>query len=158
MKEENHLYTCQYCSKEYLPTKRRKQKYCSDSCRVSAYQLRKQLKQFKEEEIQLPSTQNNDAVETVAAEIYEPPKQKVEEMSLPGVAQAAAGAAAVDLVKKIFTPEHQKAATKGDINELKSLVKGERYYPVKNMQRDQYGRYPYFDIQDQMVVYFHLNR
>lgn len=155
---ESHLYICQYCSKEFEPTRRRVQKYCSTACRVSAYKLRQQINEVKEEEVPLPAIQNNEVVETVPAEIHEPPKQKVEEMSLPGVANAAAGAAAVDLVKKIFTPEHQKAATKGDINELKSLVKGDRYFLVKNMQRDQYGRYPYFDIQDQMVVYFHLNR
>ena len=149
---ENHLYTCQYCSKEYEPTRRRVQKYCSTACRVSAHKLRKQITDVKEEEVPLPTIQNNDIVEPVVAEIYEPPKQKVEKMSAAGVGNAAAGTALVDIAKSLLTPEHQKAVTKGDIDGLKSFIKGERYFRVKNMGPDQFGRYPYFD--KGFILYF----
>ena len=38
---ENYLYTCAYCGKQYKPRRRRKQKYCSNSCRTNAFNAKK---------------------------------------------------------------------------------------------------------------------
>jgi hypothetical protein len=54
---ENHLYICQYCSKEYKPNRRQKQKYCSNSCRRRAFTIRK----FKG--VNKPAQENKNAQE-----------------------------------------------------------------------------------------------
>ena len=43
--EQTRVYRCEYCHKVGVrgPTEKRKRKYCSDSCRVSAYRVRKEL-------------------------------------------------------------------------------------------------------------------
>lgn len=82
---ENHLYICQYCSKEYKPNRRQKQKYCSNSCRTRAFAIRK-LKGLN-----LPSAENKNAQE-----------KKSETMSWAGVGNAAAGTIAVNLAASIF--------------------------------------------------------
>ena len=46
---ETYLYTCQHCFKEFVPTRRRVHKFCSDSCRVSHHQCNKRLQQKKED-------------------------------------------------------------------------------------------------------------
>ena len=38
---ENYLYKCQYCGTDYKPNRRKKQKYCSNSCRTLAFNLKK---------------------------------------------------------------------------------------------------------------------
>lgn len=149
---EDHLYTCKYCSGEFLPKRRRVQKYCSDTCRNKDYHLRQQKNNVGK---LLPIVEKNELIETVETEIYGPSKQKVEKMSWSGVGNAAAGTAAVNILKNLVTPEHQKAATKGDLNELKSLIKGHRYFPIKNLHPNHLGQKPYFDIQEQVIVYFY---
>jgi len=41
-----------------------------------------------------------------------------------------------------------------DINELKTIIKGARYFPVNNMDPSEYGECPYFDVETGNVVYF----
>ena len=153
---ESHLYTCQYCYKEYEPTRRRVQKYCSTACRVSAHKLRKQITEVNEEEVQLPTIQNNDVVEPVATEFYDP-VQKVDKMSEAGVGNAMVGNLLADALKSIgksILPDENKPATKREVNELKSLIKGDRYLPIRNLPPNQYGQYAYFDIERWELVYF----
>ena len=59
MLEPKH-YTCNYCQQNFVPKRRRVQKYCSNSCRSSAYQLRKGNK------IDLPIVNNTKSVTTDA--------------------------------------------------------------------------------------------
>lgn len=44
-------------------------------------------------------------------------------------------------------------AIKNDINELKPILKGARYFPVNNMHPNRYGKYPYYDIETGNIEY-----
>lgn len=151
---EDFLYTCGYCSKKFEPKRRGHQIYCSNSCRSKAYRKRKQSESGFTS--QLSIIENNEVAETVPAEIYSPSKQKIEEMSMAGVGNAAAGALLANTIKAIgtaFIPEENKNATKKDVNELKSIIAGNRYFQVKNLDVIN-GKLPYFDLETRMVVYF----
>jgi hypothetical protein len=66
------------------------------------------------------------------------------------------GSALVYFGKYVFTPEHQRAATKGDLKNLEAkLVK--RYHLIKNINPDSLGRQAYFDIRHQVLVYLNPN-
>jgi hypothetical protein len=99
----NHLYTCQYCKKEFIPKRKKNQKFCSNSCRVSFHR-------FKNVWLALKSTDLK-----VKEEVQVPSKMKVDQISTAGVANAAIGSGIVELTKNIFTCEADKPATKGDI-------------------------------------------
>tara|TARA_R110002049_G_scaffold181272_2_gene348571 strand:- start:197072 stop:197317 length:246 start_codon:yes stop_codon:yes gene_type:complete len=76
-----------------------------------------------------------------------------EKISFAGVGNAAAGVAAVEIAKTMFTPAENKSATKKDIQELKALLIKSRYLLIKNLRRDSSGRKPYYDVQTGNVVY-----
>ena len=132
---ENHLYICQYCSKEYKPNRRQKQKYCSNSCRTRAFVIRR----FKERS--LPTTDNKISVE-----------KKSETMSWAGVGNAAAGTLAVNALTNIFTKEENKPATKKDIKEVKQLLMTQ-HHPIKNLPDRFDGARPFYDLQTKSLVY-----
>lgn len=132
---EKYLYTCQYCSKEYKPNRRQKQKYCSNSCRTRAFVIRK-LKGLN-----LPSTENKNT-----------DLKKSETMSWQGVGNAAAGTAAVNIVTHLFTKEENRPATKKDIKEIKNLL-STRYHPIINQPNRYDGARPFYDLQTQSIVY-----
>lgn len=138
--KETRFYTCQYCCAEFIPKRRRVQKYCSDSCRSSAYQLRK-----KTQTDVIPLNHLNAVTESVA-------KTK-DEISVAKIASAAAGNLIADGAKAIFTSKENKPATKGDIDELLQKLKGKRYYLINNLEYTENG-YPYFDIENNEVVYY----
>ncbi|XCF07254.1 hypothetical protein ABI125_05210 [Tamlana crocina] len=142
---EPRFYTCKFCYKEYVPTRRGAQKYCSDTCRSKAYHHRKLRKNGLEKKGTLP--------DKYAADKKPPGKQSVDKMSLAGVGNATMGTLAADAFKSILTKYENKAATKKDIMELKSVLSGARYYPVKNMIRDSLGRAPHYDMETGNVVY-----
>ena len=101
MEERN--YICQYCKKEYIPKRRRVQKFCSNSCRVGSHQLKnRKLK--------------NGLIKKGSNQISE--KTKIDKMSIAGVGNAAVGSLAADAVKTIFTKEENKPLTKRDLKEL----------------------------------------
>ena len=93
---ETHQYICNYCQKEFVPTRRRVQKYCSDSCRSGAFNLRKQA--LSKTKNQLVATKNQ-----LVATDKKPAKTKVEEMSLSGVGNAAVGNAIAGKVISLLT-------------------------------------------------------
>lgn len=133
-------YICEYCVKEFEPQRRGVQKYCSNSCRSKAYHARQKLKiNQRSTDLTLngPITGNQSTPE---------------KMSIAGVGNAAAGTLAVDLVKNLLTKESSKPATKGDIKALIGKLQG-RYHLVKNMPIDKFGRYAYFDMTNNVVVY-----
>lgn len=132
---ENYLYTCQYCGKDYLPKRRVKQKYCSNSCRTRAFVMRK-LKIAN-----LPTVEDKKESE-----------KKSESMSWHGVGNAAAGTLAVNALTSIFTREENKPATKKDIQNLLGSLK-QRYQPVLNLAIRPDGAKAFYDLQTQSIVY-----
>jgi len=132
---ENYLYTCGYCGNQYKPRRRRKQKYCCNSCRTNAFNARKKIS------LAIP-------------EINKPEKQlqKIDKMSWAGVGNAAAGTLAVNALSGLLTREENKPATKKDIKEIKALL-SKRYHEVLNMDLDSYGNEPYYDMETKSVVY-----
>ena len=132
---DNYNYLCQYCGRDYIPTRRLVQKYCSNSCRTRAYQLR------------------NPKVGLGVSVLKKEVSTSNDKMSWGGFGNAAAGAAAVKIVENVFTPEGNKPATKSDLKNLEAKI-AKRYYPIKNMQMDSSGRNPYFDTIKSCIVYF----
>jgi Fe-S-cluster-containing dehydrogenase component len=132
---ENYLYVCQYCSKEYKPSRRQKQKYCSNSCRTRAFTIRK----FKG--LNKPTIENKT-----------PEENNSEGMTWGKVGSAAAGTLAVNLATSIFTKEENKPATKKDIKEVKQLLMTQ-YHPIKNMPDRFDGARPFYDSHTKTLVY-----
>ncbi|QNM84548.1 hypothetical protein H9W90_10540 [Polaribacter pectinis] len=132
---EPRMYVCEYCKKEYLPKRRRVQKFCSDSCRVRKHQL-KSSKISKE----LSLKEN----------IVQKEKTKIEAVSFAGVGNAALGNLAVKTLSTLFTKEENKPATKGDILKLTKLI---RYQEIRNLSKDLLGKKPFFDTVLKIVVY-----
>ena len=127
---ENYLYICGYCSKEYKPNKRKKQKYCSASCRVRAFKIRK-------------SSTNLPAKKT---------ENKIEQMSFAGVGNAAVGVLAVNLATNLLTKEENKPATKKDLKNLMNSLK-QRYYPIFNIPIRNDGAKPFYDMELNRLIY-----
>ncbi|MFC7444783.1 hypothetical protein [Mesoflavibacter profundi] len=128
-------YTCNYCQQDFIPKRRRVQKYCSNSCRSSAYQLRKGNKN------NLPVANNT-----------KPVTEQNDKMTLAGVGNAAVGSMVAGGLVKLFTNEKNKPATKGDIDLLLQKLGG-RYHLVKNLQPNAQGALPYYDLIDGNIVY-----
>jgi len=135
---EQYHYTCQYCGKEYKPNRRKKQKYCCNSCRTRAYQLR-----------------NPKLGSTVPSVEKKLESIKIDKMSLAGVGNAAAGALAVNALTNLLTSEENKPATKKDIEMLTKAILKDRYIPISNLQIRYDGHKAYFDALTQNIVYFH---
>lgn len=136
---DTYHYTCLYCGKEYKPNRRKKQKYCNNSCRTRAYQLR-----------------NPKLGSTVPSVEKTPESVKIDKMSLAGVGNALLGALLADgiqtLAKKAFENEDNKAATKKDFKEMKELIIN-RFHPILNMAPNPFGNYPFYDSETKSVVY-----
>lgn len=133
---EKYLYTCQYCGKEYKPNKRKVQKYCSNSCRTNAFNLK---------------NKNNSVQKTENKGIENKP-QKVEKMSWAGVGNAAAGTLAVNLVANLLTKEENKPATKKDLKNLASSLK-QRYHLILNIPIRHDGAKAYYDMETKNFIY-----
>ena len=142
------FYVCNYCHKDYEPKRRRIQKYCSQSCRSKAYHARTTTTktglavQTKDTTSQLANIRN---------------KAKIETMSPAGIGNATVGALAADGIKALMTHNDDKPATKGDIKNLVSEING-RYHFVTNLPHRYDGALPYFDLDANMIVYFHRNQ
>jgi hypothetical protein len=137
---EKQYYSCQYCKNDFTPKRRKVQKFCSDSCRVSFHR-------FKNVDISVKSTNLQ-----IKSEDQVPNKIKVDQVSTAGVANAAIGSGIADLLISAFTSEENKPATKGDIAKLASSLK--RYHSIKNLPPNLMGQFPYFDLMQGIVVYF----
>jgi hypothetical protein len=141
--KETKYYICEYCFKEFEPKRRRVQKYCSNSCRSSAFQQRKASQKNKNKSF--PTLTNSKV----------PQVQKTEKISAAGVGNAALGSLAADGVKSLLTPRKSKPATKGDIDLLLEKLGG-RYHYVKNLPRNEFGEFPYYDLVESEIVYFKI--
>ncbi len=137
-------YYCEYCGDQYVPKRRGVQRFCSTSCRTLQWRKDKAVKR----EQLLPDATLNESQTLKATEN----ELRKESISIAGDANAAIGTAAVDLVKNIFTPKDDMPATKRDIQEVKALLK-DRYFPVRNINKDAYGRLAYYDIETGNLIY-----
>jgi hypothetical protein len=139
---DTHLYTCQYCGKDYKPKRRYKQQYCSNSCRVNSFNRKKQMG------LALPQK-----------EIEKPKPLKIEKMSMAGIGNATVGAmagtVAVNLIGSLFTKDEDKPATKKDLMNL--MGQNKRFYPVKNVSY-RFGFVAVYDMQTQNIVYQKRNK
>lgn len=135
---DTYNYTCGYCGKDYIPKRRKVQKYCSASCRTRACNIRN-----------APAKNKLELQNTTKSEVS---KNKVEQMSWAGVGNAAAGTLAVNALSSLLTREENKPVTKKDFKEIKELLI-KRYHPISNMRPDAYGNQPYFDLEKKIVVY-----
>lgn len=132
---ETREYICEYCRKYYVPKRRRAQKFCSTSCRVSSHKLNAKL--------------NKEITAKSLASVTE--KTKVDKMSFAGVGNSVAGTLAAEGLKTLFTKEENKPATKLDIQKLEKRFN--RYQEIKNMPLNNLGQKAFFDSVLQTVVY-----
>ncbi|MGJ5641395.1 hypothetical protein [Formosa sp. S-31] len=137
---------CRNCGEEYIPKRRGVQKYCSNSCRSSSWQL-KQKKPQKETSLK---PVNPPVVVEEETKEASPEKQG---MSLAGVGNNMAGNLSYDMLKSMLTPTENKPASKKDIGELKNLILGSRYLPVNNVPKDKHGRLAFYDVNTGNVVF-----
>jgi len=134
---DQYLYKCHYCGKDYKPRRRHKQKFCSNSCRVNAFNFR--TKKDKG---------NLAKVSTSPSEI----NNKKEGISLAGIGNATIANFTTDLAKTLFTREENKPATKGDIQALLNGSK-ERYLPISNLPIRNDGALPFYDTVTKEMIY-----
>ena len=132
---DNYLYKCHYCGIEYLPKRRNKQKYCCNSCRVNAFNIRNKAK-------------SNQKLETVSEE----KQNTTEKINMAGIGNAAIANVGTELVKNLFMKEENKPATKGDLLGILSKIQS-RYLPVKNIPQRSDGAKPFYDTGTETVVY-----
>lgn len=135
---DNFNYTCGYCGKNYVPKRRKVQKYCSASCRTRACNIRKSAslnKPIENSNSNKPSNLN-----------------KVEQMSFAGIGNAAVGTLAINTLTRVLTKDENKPLTKKDLKELKDLIL-QRYHEVLNLELDSLGYIPFYDMETQTIVY-----
>jgi hypothetical protein len=132
---ETRLYECEYCKIEFLPARRKVQKFCSNSCRAKSHHQK---------------TKKGSKLTTLNLEA-KPTQTSIDKMSFAGVGNAAAGTLAIEAIKAIFISEENKPATKKDIQNL--VNKFQRYRKIYNMNPNFNGQLPYFDIETGFLVY-----
>jgi len=134
---DNYLYKCHYCGIEYLPKRRNKQKYCCNSCRVNAFNIRNKA-----------LAKPNLKLDTISKE----KSNKDEKISMAGIGNAAIANAITDFGKAVLINNENKPATKKDLKEFASSL-AQRYYPVNNAPIRNDGTSAYYDSKQKVVVY-----
>ena len=149
-----YLYTCDYCHKEFVPTRRKVQRFCCASCRVGAHQKKKRFK--NQLSLAKPIQKEDDLSVGIEKESLKQFKNKESNhnnsMNLGGVLNAFAGNALYDLGKTIIK---SKATTPSNQMIEKSISK-KRYILIKNIPLSEWGETPYFDTVTSELVYFKL--
>lgn len=138
---EKHLYVCEHCGIAYVPKKRNIQKFCSTSCRVSAFNLKTKKSQTLTENIQ-NIEESNKVIE------------KEETINAAGIGNAAIGSVIVEGAKHFLTHPENRPATKGDLDRLEISLKS-RYHPVINLANNIDGTKPYYDNITKKLVYLY---
>jgi len=106
---ETYKYTCEYCQKEFIPTRRKIQKYCSDSCRSTNHQYKKRLLSKSDVLVDVDKEKNNSI-------------ERIEKLSWAGVGNSIGGSLVADRLKKTLTKHENWPATKKDLEELKKMI------------------------------------
>jgi hypothetical protein len=138
---EKYKYTCNYCSKQYVPKRRKIQKYCSNTCRSKAHFQKNKLSEHIKNKSQLVNQENQ-------------PKEKI---NLVGIGNAAIANVATDALTRLLTHEDNKPATKGDLKKLITQFKN-RYEKINNLPMRIDQTTAYFDNEKKEVVYFKMNQ
>ena len=133
---------CIQCNEEYTPRRVGIQKYCSNSCRSRSWYLKNNPLQPV---LQYPEKTDKKKKDKKTI-------QKTNTINLPDIGNAALGVTAFETAKSLFTPTENKAATKKDLQELKSFMRG-RYLPVNNIPKDNNGNFPYYDVETGDIVF-----
>jgi hypothetical protein len=140
---EKYNYICEYCSKEYMPRRRRIQKYCSNTCRVKAH-FQKKARVESKPEIGLSTHVTTD-------------KEQKQKINLAGIGNAAIANIATDALKRMFTHDDYKPATKGDLKKLLAQFRN-RYEKIENIPRRSDETEAYFDTETKEVVYLEVTQ
>ena len=130
------MYTFKYWDKTYVPRRRFKQKFCSNSCRVNSHNRNKKL-------------QLNQATKGLKVPTE---KEQKDGITWGGIGNATIANIATEVGKSIFTREENKPATKGDIQAIMN-VSQQRYYPVQNAPKGKDGTSAYYDTKTKTVGY-----
>ncbi|WP_417212506.1 hypothetical protein [Bizionia sp.] len=138
--QKSYFYNCNYCDKEYKPTKRGKQKFCTTSCRVAFFNANKKLKEIQAVDNALKVKDNET--------INNGPK-----VNLPDITNAAIGHAASSILTNLFTPKSKKPVTKQDLEDFKLKYHGGRFRPVLNCPQNDKGETAYFDLERNEVIF-----
>jgi hypothetical protein len=133
---DKYLYTCDYCAKTYVPKRRYKQRFCSNSCRVNSHKRKNRLSLAK------PDV----GLKSPAEKPYK------EGISMAGIGNAAIANVVTEVGKSIFIKEENKPVTKGDFQKLADKL-GQRYILIKNMDARADGAPAYFDTTLQKIVH-----
>jgi hypothetical protein len=151
MKKEN--YSCDYCQKEFIPTRKGVQRFCKSNCRKKySYHKNKVTPKAK------PKEEISQILEKLQNK-----KNKIEEMSLPGVANGLGANLAMEGIKatiNAFKPEEKKPVTKRDLQaisyDIHTIIKllNKRYFQIQNLERNPQGAIPYFDMSSRKIIYF----
>lgn len=131
---EGKHYICKYCYREFVPTRRHVQKYCSNSCRSKAHHIK-----------------NRNNVPTSIEQSPSNVTNKTEKMTMAGIGNATVGSLAADAIKTIFTGHDNRPSTKGDINILLNKIK--RFHRVLNLPFGTNNSVPHFDMETKNIVY-----
>jgi len=137
---EKYKYTCNYCSKQYVPKRRKVQKYCSNTCRSKAHFQKNKLSKNIKNKSQLVNQEN----------------QQKEKINLAGIGNAAIANVATDALTRLLTYEDNKPATKGDLKKLITQFKN-RYEKINNLPMRLDQTVAYFDNERKEVVYLKVN-
>jgi len=134
---EKGNYICELCYKEYEPTKRGIQRFCSSQCRKkSHYHLKKNKSNLPVIPKTSPILQSNNK------------KNEIERISLSGVGNSYLGAlgamATIEAGKKFLSHQEPK-------KEENSINK--RFIPVLNIPNGPRNGKPYFDLEKQHLIY-----
>ncbi len=147
--EETRFYTCQHCFENFIPKRRRVQKFCSTSCRSSSWQLNRKTDHNKE------TLFEEEKSEAISNDL--PKEMKIEKMSVEGIGNSfvggALGSGLVRFIEIAATKDKNKPLTKGDMLKMLQALNEKTYYPIKNLDRSDIGFYPHFNIKNQEVVY-----
>lgn len=137
---------CLHCNDEYIPNRVGHQKYCNNSCRSRYWYLKNKALKLA---TQLPEKITKKKKKKKEVKVI----QKPDSINLASIGSSALGVASVEVVKSLFTPTENKPATKKDLQELKSFMKG-RYLPIHNIGKHASGKMPYYDVETGNVVYY----
>ncbi|MFC4267347.1 hypothetical protein [Polaribacter marinivivus] len=76
---------------------------------------------------------------------------KINKMSSAGIGNAALGSMASDFLISTFTPEANKPATRGQMNQLINKIK--RYQEIRNHPDNVRGEKAYYDNELKIIVF-----
>lgn len=136
---------CKHCEKLYIPKRYGAQKYCSDSCRSRAYQLRKSVGLKK------PSIQSKDKTEEVKNET------SPTTINAASIMNAFIAAFGYDAIKGLLTPAGSKSVTRNDLNKLIEKI-DQRYIPLRNIPMKNDGTYAFCDKKTESLVYLKIKQ